>query len=83
MIIRNGNTSNLQLFMAGSHASTLTLTFGDGTTQQVPVKASINDQLVPLGGKSTSTVKVAVTGVQKGQDTSNTDLCFSEISFTE
>lgn len=83
MIIRNGNTSNLQLFMSGSHASTLTLTYSDGTTQQYPVKASINDQLIPLGGKSTSTVKVTVTGVQKGQDTANTDLCFSEVSFTE
>jgi len=83
MSIRNGNTSSLPLFMSGSHASGVTLTFSDGTTQQIPLKASINDQLVPLGGKSTSTVKVAVTGVQKGQDPSNTDLCFSEISFVE
>jgi hypothetical protein len=83
MIIRNGNTSNLQLFMSGSHASSLTLTFSDGTTQQVPVKASINDQLVPLGGKSTSMVKVTMTGVQKGQDAANTDLCLGELSFTE
>jgi hypothetical protein len=83
MSIRNGNTSSLPLFMSGSHATGVTLTFSDGTTQQIPLKSSINDQLVPLGGKSTSSVKVTVTGVSKGQDTSNTDLCFSEISFTE
>ncbi len=83
MTIRNGNTTNLQLFMSGSHAAGVTLAFSDGTTQQIPLKASINDQLIPLGGKSTSTVKLTVTGVQKGQDPGNTDLCFSEISFTE
>ena len=83
MSIRNGNTSSLPLFMSGSHATGVTLTFSDGTTQQIPLTSSINDQLVPLGGKSTSSVKVAVTGVSKGQDTSNADLCFSEISFVE
>ena len=63
----------LPLFMSGSHATGVTLTFSDGTTQQIPLKSSINNQLVPLGGKSTSSVKVAVTGVSKGQDTSNSD----------
>jgi hypothetical protein len=83
MTIRNGNTTNLQLFMDGSHAAAVTLTFSDGTTQQIPLKSSINDQLIPLGGKSTSSVKLTVNGVAKGSDPGNTDLCFSEVSFTE
>jgi hypothetical protein len=83
MTVRNGNTSSFQLYMAGSRAATLTLAFSDGTTKQVPLKSTVGDQLIPLGGKTTSSVKATVTAISKGSDTTNNDLCMSELTFSE
>lgn len=79
-LICNGMCSTADVLKKGNAPSRATLTFSDGSTQVVDLKA-----LMPLPQKvaftpvTTSSVKLRIDGVRKG--TEFDDACLSEVSF--
>ena len=77
----NGNGYNIMYAMKGNLATELLLTFSDGSTQTVTVKASGIPQKVSFSPVTTSSVKVTVMTLRKGKEFN--DLCFSELQFAK
>lgn len=77
----NGNGYNIMYAMKGNLATELLLTFSDGSTQTVAVKASGIPQKVSFTPVTTSSVKVSVNTIRKGKEFN--DLCFSELQFAK
>jgi hypothetical protein len=75
----NGNGYNIMYAMKGNLATELLLTFSDGSTQTVTVKASGIPQKVSFTPVTTSSVKVSVKTIRKGKEFN--DMCFSELQF--
>lgn len=75
----NGNGYNIMYAMKGNLATELKLTFSDGSSQTVTVKASGIPQSVSFTPVTTSSVKVSVNTVRKGKEFN--DMCFSELQF--
>ncbi len=75
----NGMGTSMTLFMKANKATAATLTFSDGSTAPVVIKASVMPQVVTFPAKTTSSVKITFTAVSKGKEFN--DLCISEAYF--
>jgi len=75
----NGMGTSLSLFMKANKATAATLTFSDGSTATVEVKATVMPQTIAFPSKSTSNVTITFTGISKGKEFN--DLCISEAYF--
>ncbi len=79
LVLRNGNAYSFKMFMKGNRAKAATLTFSDGSTEQVAIKPSMVEQVVSFPPHTTRTVRVTFTEVSRG--TEYNDLCISEAYF--
>lgn len=75
----NGMGTSMSMFMKANKATAATLTFSDGSTAPVTIKASVMPQVVTFPAKTTSSVKITFTGISKGKEFN--DLCISEAYF--
>ncbi len=81
MKLINGIGSGLALWMKGNRASSATLAFSNGSTQDVALKGSFLPQTVEFSPVNTSSVHITFTGITTGKEYN--DLCISELSFQE
>ena len=65
--------------LSASTTTAATLTFSDGSTATVEVKATVMPQTIAFPSKSTSNVTITFTGISKGKEFN--DLCISEAYF--
>ncbi len=79
--ILNGNGTSFAYFKKVNSIGTATLTFSDGSTEKIEVKAMPLPQNITFAPHSTSTVRLTVDTVNKGTDFN--DLCISELHFYE
>ena len=79
LVLVNGNADGFSAFMNANSATAATLTFSDGTTQAITIKPTLIEQTIPVGPKTTSSVKITFDGVHKGKQFN--DLCISEARF--
>lgn len=78
----NGMCSTTEILKKGNAPSRVTLSFSDGTSQAVDLKALMPlPQKVPITPVTTSSVKVRVDAVRKGTDFD--DSCISEVTFVK
>lgn len=75
----NGIGSSVKVFFKGNKATKGTLTFADGSTEQITIKPSIMPQTISFAPRTTNKVKLTFTEVKKG--TEFNDLCVSEAYF--
>lgn len=73
----NGIGGSMTVWKKGNRAAKATLTFSDGSTKSITLEDTHKVQSIPLGGKSTSSVKLTVDTVTKGAEYN--DLCLSEL----
>ncbi|MFT5685023.1 MAG: hypothetical protein ACI8RZ_005969 [Myxococcota bacterium] len=76
LVVRNGNAYSFAQSMKSNRATAATVTFSDGTTKNITLKASALNQVIDLGSHNTSSVRITVTEVKPG--TEFNDLCISE-----
>jgi hypothetical protein len=76
----NGVGTSFKYWMKANRVAKATLTWSDGSTQQVDVKNTALPQVIPVGPKTTSSVKVTFDEIKKG--TEFNDLCVSEAWFS-
>jgi hypothetical protein len=76
LVIRNGNADSFAMSMKSNRATGATLTFSDGSTRAITLKASALEQVIDFGSRNTSSVRLTVTEVKPG--TEFNDLCISE-----
>jgi hypothetical protein len=81
MTLVNGIGSSLSYWMKANRAAAATLTFSDGSSQEVSLKNAMMPQTIAFAAKSTSSVRITFGGVVKGKEFN--DLCISEAYFTE
>jgi hypothetical protein len=79
--ILNGNGTSFSYFKKVNSIGSATLTFSDGSTEKIEVKAMPLPQNISFAPRSTSTVRITVDEVNKG--TEFNDLCISELHFYE
>ena len=77
LVIRNGNAYSFSQSMKSNRAVGATLTFSDGSTENITLKASALEQKIDIGSHNTSSVRLTVTEVKAG--TEFNDLCISEM----
>jgi len=77
--ILNGMGSSSDIHKTGNIATTATLEFSDGSTQNIHLKPFFLPQRVPLQPVTTRSVKITFTGIRRGTDYN--DLCISEVHF--
>jgi len=77
LVIRNGNAYSFSQSMKSNRAIGATLTFSDGGTENITLKASALEQKIAIGSHNTSSVRLTVTDVKAG--TEFNDLCISEM----
>lgn len=77
--VNNGNGTSLSDNMKANKATAVTLSFDDGSSQQLTLKASPSAQTLVFPAKNTSKVRVSINTIQKG--TAYNDLCLSEAVF--
>ncbi|MDG1479679.1 MAG: discoidin domain-containing protein [Myxococcota bacterium] len=76
LVIRNGNAYSFAQSMKSNRATAATVTFSDGATKNITLKASALEQVIDLGSHNTSSVRITVTEVKPG--TEFNDMCISE-----
>ena len=79
LVVNNGNALSIAYNTKANRATAATLTFDDGSTQQIALKPMPTAQTISFVSKTTSKVKISFTTVQKG--TEFNDLCLSEARF--
>ena len=79
--LRNGNAYSFSYFMKSNHAKAATLTFSDGTTEDIVIKGSMMEQVISFPSRDTTSIKVVFTEVKVGKEFN--DLCISEAVFLE
>jgi hypothetical protein len=79
MTLVNGNGYSFPFFMKGNRATKATLSFSDGSTEDVDIKNSLMPQTITFPEHETTKVKVTFTEVYKGKEFN--DLCVSEAYF--
>ncbi len=79
--ILNGNGTSFAYFKKVNSIATATLTFSDGSTEKIEVKAMPLPQSISFPAHNTSSVRLTVDTVNKG--TEFNDLCVSELYFYE
>ncbi len=79
--LRNGNAFSFSFNMKANRAKAATLTFSDGSTEDVTIKPSMMEQTISFAPRDTSSVKVTFTEVSLGKEFN--DLCISEAAFLE
>jgi len=79
--LNNGNAHSFSANMKANKVTRLTLTFSDGSTEQISVRKSYLTQTFRFAPRTTSSVKVRFDEIAKG--TSFNDLCMSELRFQE
>ena len=77
--MRNGNAYSFQFFMKANSATAATLTFSDGKTEKIAIKATMADQTIEFPAHTTSKVKITFDEIRKGKEFN--DLCISEAVF--
>lgn len=75
----NGNGYSFPFFMKGNRATKATLTFSDGSTEEIVIKNSLMLQTISFPRRETTKVKVTFTEVYTGKEFN--DLCVSEAYF--
>jgi hypothetical protein len=82
MSVCNGMCTTSETLKKGNAPSRVTLTFSDGSTQQLDLKALMPlPQKVTLTPVTTSSVKMRIDEIRKG--TEYDDTCLSEVSFVK
>ncbi len=79
LIMVNGNGYSFPFFMKGNRATKATLTFSDGSTEDIDIKNSLMKQTISFPEHETSKVRITFTEVYKGKEFN--DLCVSEAYF--
>ena len=79
LVVRNGNAAGLRENMKANRARSATLTFSDGSTEQITLKPSPLEQTVTFSPRSTTTVRMTFNEIVKG--TEFNDMCISEAYF--
>ncbi|MCK6505332.1 discoidin domain-containing protein [Myxococcota bacterium] len=79
LVMNNGNAYGFSSFMNANSATSATLTFSDGSKQQITIKPSMMDQTISFSPKTTSTVRITFDAIRKGKEFN--DLCISEAHF--
>lgn len=79
--LNNGNAFSLSDNAKANRATTGTLSFDDGSTQEVKFKPMMTTQTVEFTAKTTSKVRLTFTAVARGSEYN--DLCISEAAFQE
>lgn len=79
LVMNNGNAYGFSSFMNANSATSATLSFSDGSKQQVTIKPSMMDQTISFTPKTTSTVRITFDAIRKGKEFN--DLCISEARF--
>jgi len=79
MSMVNGIGTSLPFWMKGNRATAATLTFSDGSTEEITIKNSMLPQTVSFPSHQTKSVKMMFTGIAKGKEYN--DLCISEAYF--
>ncbi|TNE92896.1 MAG: hypothetical protein EP330_00515 [Deltaproteobacteria bacterium] len=77
----NGIGGSLPLWMKANRAASATLTFSDGSTEQITIKNSMMPQVIAFPAKTTSSVKLTFGEIKAGKEYN--DLCISEARFSE
>lgn len=77
--LRNGNGYNMSFFMKANSATAATLTFSDGKTEKIVIKATVAEQTVEFPAHTTTKVKITFDEIRKGKEFN--DLCISEAVF--
>lgn len=75
----SGIGSSMRLWMAANRATTGTLTFSDGSSEDVTIRPSFLPQEVTFAPRTATSAKLSVTGVTAGREYN--DLCISEARF--
>jgi hypothetical protein len=81
VVLVNGIGTSLPYWMKGNRASAATLTFSDGTSEQITLKNALLAQTVAFPAHSTTSVRMTFSTIIKGKEFN--DLCISEASFIE
>lgn len=76
----NGVGGSMATWFKANRATSATLTFSDGSKEQVALKNSFKLETVSFSPKSTSSVRITFDAVTKGREFN--DLCISEAYFT-
>lgn len=76
LVLNNGHAGGLRENMRANRAKSATLTFSDGSTEQVVLKPSPLTQTITFSPRSTSKVRITFNEVVKGSEFN--DLCISE-----
>ena len=79
LAILNGMGSSADIHKTGNIATTATLEFSNGSTQEISLKPFFLPQKVALEPVETTSVKITFTGIRRGTDYN--DLCISEVRF--
>ena len=77
----NGIGGSVKYWMLGNRATKATLSFSDGSSQQIEIKNSARAQTISFAPRSTKMVKITFDEVYKGKEYN--DLCISEAYFME
>ncbi|MBN2799562.1 MAG: discoidin domain-containing protein [Deltaproteobacteria bacterium] len=77
----NGIGTSLPFWMKGNRATAATLSFSDGSTEQVTLKNTMMPQTISFTSHQSSKVKMTFTTVVQGKEFN--DLCISEAWFAE
>ncbi len=81
LMILNGNAYDTTFWRKSNRATTLTLTFSDGSRETIEIKDFIMLQTLRFGARDTSSVRITFDAVKQG--TEYNDLCISEARFAE
>jgi len=79
LVLVNGNAYSFSISMKSNRAKSATLTYSDGTSQDITLRPSMIEQVIELGSHTTSSVRLTFTDVVTGSEFN--DLCVSEIAF--
>lgn len=77
----NGNAASAEDNAVGSQPSALLLSFDDGRSEQVALRAGADAQDLSFAAHSSRKIRVSVAGVARG--TEYPDVCISELQFSE
>ncbi len=83
----NGDAYDLMTWMKSNRVTQATLSFSDGSSQQIDVRNSIREQTVPIRPVTTRRVRLTVTEVKRGSQAANDPaydcVCISEAAFVK
>ena len=77
--LKNGSAGSFSSFMATNRAKAATLSFSDGSTERIAIKASMMEQTIMFAPRNASKVKITFDEVVKGAKYN--DLRISEAAF--